>query len=123
MTTKPPGFKDISLKNFSITRLRILIEFAENGSMLNRETVKLLGLSADTSASTLRRMVKDGELKRVRTLTDNGYAKYRYSLTIAGQQQLHRTYRHATGREFFEPSAEATARSAVVSDFPIQQAI
>lgn len=123
MTTKPPGFKDINLKSFSITRLRILIEFAKSGSMLNREIVKLLGVSADTSASTLRRMVKEGELKKVRTLTDNGYAKYRYSLTIAGRQQLQRAYRHATGREFFETSVEATARLAVVSDSPIQQAV
>lgn len=123
MTTRRTGFRDVGLKNFSITRLRILIELARQGSMWNHELASILGLTSGTTSETLARIAKDGEIKRVRTLTDNGYAKYRYSLTIAGQQQLHRTYRHATGREFFEPSVEATARSAVVSDSPIQQAV
>ena len=116
------GFRDIALKNFSITRMRILIELADRGSMWNHEMAEILGLNSDTCSETLARMARDGEVQRVRSLSDSGCSKFRYSLSIAGREQMHRTYRHATGREFFQRSFEATALPAPASATPVQQA-
>lgn len=107
--TRRTGFRDIALKNFSITRMRILIELADHGPMWNHELAKILGMNPDTCSETLARIARDGEVRRVRCFADNGYSKFRYSLSTAGREQMHRAYRHATGREFFQRSFEATA--------------
>lgn len=116
MTTKRTGFKDVGLKNFSIRRLRVLVELAQHGSRWNSDISKVLGLQTGTTAETLARMAKDGEIRRVLTPTDGPKPMFRYSLTTVGREQLYRTYRHATGKEFLPPElagVEATARTTL----------
>ena len=124
MTTRRTGFKDVGLKNFSITRLRILVELTQHGSLWNSEISKAIGLQSGTTAETLARMAKDGEIRRVRSLSDSDRPMFRYSLTTAGREQLYRTYRHATGKEFLPPGlagVEATARTALAPQPPISR--
>lgn len=92
--------KEVRLKNYSITRMRIMIELFNKGSMTKLELVNVFGYKDKSQENILLRLFKDGSLKRRFVLSNNNKKIYSYSLTIDGNNELTRVFRYATGREF-----------------------
>lgn len=92
--------KEVRLKNYSITRMRIMIELANRGSMTKIELADVFGYDDKSQENILLRLFKDGSLKRRFVLSNNNKKIYSYSLTIDGNNELTRVFRYATGREF-----------------------
>lgn len=97
MTKRKSTYSDVSLKNFSITRMRILVELATQHAMWSADVAEKLGTAPGPTSDILARMTKDREVRRV---FFRGWRRYRYSITHGGRELLNRTYRHATGKEF-----------------------
>lgn len=87
------------LKNFSITRLRLLLELHNRGSLWNHELASALGLPPSPISDTLARMARGDEVRRTPALSDSNRAMFRYSITTKGRDLLKLVYHHATGKD------------------------
>ena len=96
--------KEVKLKNYSITRMRIMIELANKGSLTKVQLANIFGYDDKSQENILLRLFKDGSLKRRFVLSNNNKRIYSYSLTIDGINELTRVFRYATGREFSNES-------------------
>lgn len=92
--------KEVQLKSYSLTRLRMLIELDKNSSMTKLELANVFGYDDKSQENILLRLFKDGSLKRRFVLSDNNKKIYSYSLTIDGKEELNRAFRYAIGKEF-----------------------
>lgn len=92
--------KEVKLKNYSITRMRIMIELANRGSLTKVQLANIFGYDDKSQENILLRLFKDGSLKRRYFLSNNNKRIYSYSLTIDGTCELMRVFRYATGKEF-----------------------
>jgi len=92
--------KEVQLKSYSLTRLRMLIEIDKNGSMTKHELTKIFKCKYKSQDNILARLFKDGSLRRRFVLSNNNKRIYSYSLTIDGSYELNRAFRYATGKEY-----------------------
>lgn len=92
--------KEVQLKSYSLTRLRILIELANNSSMTKYELSEIFKCKDKSQEHLLARLFKDGSVRR-RFVPSNGNRRmYSYSLTLDGSYELNRAFKYATGKEF-----------------------
>ena len=70
--------KEVRLKNYSITRMRIMIELFNKGSMTKLELVNVFGYKDKSQENILLRLFKDGSLKRRFVLSNNKKKIYSY---------------------------------------------
>lgn len=92
--------KEVRLKNYSITRMRIMIELANRGSLTKVQLANIFGYDDKSQEHLLARLFRDGSVRRRFVLSDNNNRIYSYSLTSNGQEELNRAFRYATGKEF-----------------------
>lgn len=92
--------KEVQLKSYSLTRLRMLIEFANNGSMTKNELAEVFKCKDKSQEHILARLFKDGSVRRRFVLSNGNRRVYSYSLTIEGREEMNRAFRYAIGKEF-----------------------
>lgn len=91
--------KEVQLKSYSLTRLRILIELANNGSMTKYELSEIFKCRDKSQEHLLARLFRDGSVRRRFVLSNGNRRVYSYSLTIEGREEMNRAFRYATGNK------------------------
>lgn len=92
--------KEVQLKSYSLTRLRMLIELANNGSMTKYELAEVFKCKDKSQEHILARLFRDGSVRRRFVFSDNNKRIYSYSLTLNGKEELNRAFHYATGKEY-----------------------